>query len=87
MCFLCLNTQNSNYGQLNGFPIYNVHFLCYYRKTVGDVGERVLRSTPDWGESAINGDHLWVPTSVSGDFCYVGDTDCTVITVTNIIVS
>ncbi|KAH0817082.1 hypothetical protein GEV33_005709 [Tenebrio molitor] len=48
------------------------------RKVVGDVGERVLRSTPDWGETAANGDHLWVPTSVSGDFCYIGDMDCTV---------
>lgn len=41
-----------------------------------DVGERILRSTPDWGETALNGDHLWAPTSVSGDFCYAGDTDC-----------
>lgn len=24
------------------------------------------------------GDHLWVNTSASGDFCYVGDSDCTV---------
>jgi hypothetical protein len=48
-----------------------------HRKVVGDVGERVLRSTPDWGETAANGDHLWVPTSVSGDFCYIGDMDCT----------
>ncbi|XP_050498075.1 eye-specific diacylglycerol kinase isoform X1 [Diabrotica virgifera virgifera] len=47
-----------------------------YRKS-SEVGERVLRSTPDWEETAINGDHLWVPTSVSGDFCYVGDSDCT----------
>ncbi|KAJ3665035.1 hypothetical protein Zmor_000551 [Zophobas morio] len=50
----------------------------YYKgKLVGDVGERVLRSTPDWSEAATNGDHLWVPTSVSGDFCYSGDLDCT----------
>ncbi|XP_060524933.1 eye-specific diacylglycerol kinase-like isoform X2 [Cylas formicarius] len=48
-----------------------------YRKSVGGGSERVLRSTPDWNEGAINGDHLWVPTSVSGDFCYVGDSDCT----------
>mgnify|MGYP005984193133 CR=1 FL=1 len=50
----------------------------FFRKLVGDVGERVLRSTPDWSEAATNGDHLWVPTSVSGDFCYSGDLDCTV---------
>ncbi|XP_049820246.1 eye-specific diacylglycerol kinase isoform X2 [Aethina tumida] len=49
----------------------------YNRKSVGDIGERVVRSTPDWSETALNGDHLWVPTSVSGDFCYVGDADCT----------
>ncbi|XP_076260554.1 retinal degeneration A isoform X2 [Rhynchophorus ferrugineus] len=48
-----------------------------YRKSISGTAERQLRSTPDWGEIAINGDHLWVPTSVSGDFCYVGDTDCT----------
>ncbi|KAF4525636.1 hypothetical protein B566_EDAN001236 [Ephemera danica] len=38
--------------------------------------QRQLRSTPDWGESAINGDHLWVATSASGDLCYVGDNEC-----------
>ena len=40
---------------------------------------RVLRSTPDWTEEAINGDHLWMPTSASGDLCHVLDQDCTVI--------
>ncbi|XP_062527831.1 eye-specific diacylglycerol kinase isoform X2 [Bombyx mori] len=40
------------------------------------VGARVLRSTPDWGEGAISGEHLWSPTSVSGDCCYVGDAEC-----------
>jgi hypothetical protein len=44
-----------------------------------DISEqRVLRSTPDWSETATNSDHLWVPTSASGDFCYVGENDCTV---------
>nr|CAH0110723.1 unnamed protein product [Daphnia galeata] len=38
---------------------------------------RVLRSTPDWTEEAINGDHLWMPTSASGDLCHVLDQDCT----------
>ncbi|ROT65014.1 putative Diacylglycerol kinase zeta [Penaeus vannamei] len=37
---------------------------------------RVLRSTCDWAEGAINGDHLWCPTSASGDLCYVGDDYC-----------
>jgi hypothetical protein len=39
---------------------------------------RVLRSTPDWSEDALNTDHLWVTTSASGDLCYVGDSECTV---------
>ncbi|XP_069679384.1 eye-specific diacylglycerol kinase isoform X2 [Periplaneta americana] len=44
----------------------------------GDGSEqRVLRSTPDWSETATNSEHLWVPTSASGDFCYVGENDCT----------
>ncbi|KAG8234472.1 hypothetical protein J437_LFUL015114, partial [Ladona fulva] len=38
--------------------------------------QRALRSTPDWGESAANGDHLWSPTNASGDLCYVGENDC-----------
>ncbi|XP_076064042.1 retinal degeneration A isoform X3 [Oratosquilla oratoria] len=38
--------------------------------------KRVLRSTCDWNETAINGDHLWCPTSASGDFCYVGEEYC-----------
>lgn len=46
----------------------------------GENGERrVLRSTPDWSEEAINADHLWSPTSASGDLCYVGETECTVL--------
>ena len=53
-----------------------------YRKAVSsDASEqRVLRSTPDWSETANNSEHLWVPTSASGDFCYVGESDCTVST-------
>nr|XP_018903201.1 PREDICTED: eye-specific diacylglycerol kinase isoform X6 [Bemisia tabaci] len=51
-----------------------------YRKAVqgdGESGPRQIRSTPDWGDTATNGEHLWVPTSASGDFCYVGEGDCT----------
>nr|XP_050868120.1 eye-specific diacylglycerol kinase [Vespula vulgaris]XP_050868121.1 eye-specific diacylglycerol kinase [Vespula vulgaris]XP_050868122.1 eye-specific diacylglycerol kinase [Vespula vulgaris] len=36
-------------------------------------GQRELRSTPDWGGTAYNGEHFWVPTAASGDFCYVND--------------
>ncbi|XP_058798747.1 eye-specific diacylglycerol kinase [Phymastichus coffea] len=35
--------------------------------------QREPRSTPDWGEHALNGEHLWVPTAASGEFCYVND--------------
>ncbi|XP_034942348.1 diacylglycerol kinase zeta isoform X2 [Chelonus insularis] len=38
-----------------------------------DTSNRQLRSTPDWGPDAINGEHLWNPTATSGDFCYVND--------------
>nr|CAD7426429.1 unnamed protein product [Timema monikensis] len=41
----------------------------------GDV-YRSVRCTPDWSDSALNGEHLWVPTSASGDLCYVGEPDC-----------
>ncbi|XP_043268034.1 eye-specific diacylglycerol kinase isoform X2 [Venturia canescens] len=36
-------------------------------------GHREPRSTPDWGNDALNGEHLWVPTAASGDFCYMND--------------
>ncbi|XP_023246195.1 eye-specific diacylglycerol kinase isoform X2 [Copidosoma floridanum] len=40
---------------------------------VSSPGQREPRSTPDWSDSAVNGEHLWVPTSASGEFCYVND--------------
>jgi len=44
----------------------------------GENGEqRVLRSTPDWSEAAVNSDHLWIPTSASGDLCYLAEAECT----------
>ncbi|XP_048526386.1 eye-specific diacylglycerol kinase isoform X2 [Dendroctonus ponderosae] len=45
------------------------------RRSTGPT-ERSHKGTPDWGESAAIGDHLWVSTAVSGEFCYVGDTEC-----------
>ncbi|OXU26343.1 hypothetical protein TSAR_003470 [Trichomalopsis sarcophagae] len=36
-------------------------------------GQREPRSTPDWSDAALNGEHLWVPTAASGEFCYVND--------------
>ncbi|XKL64441.1 hypothetical protein PGB90_004527 [Kerria lacca] len=46
-------------------------------ENVTDSVTRQIRSTPDWSDQAINGDHLWVPTTDSGDFCYAGEVDCT----------
>ncbi|CAG9765348.1 unnamed protein product [Ceutorhynchus assimilis] len=48
---------------------------AYRRRSTGPA-ERTLKGTPDWGEPAAIGDHLWVSTSVSGEFCYVGDAEC-----------
>lgn len=39
---------------------------------------RKISQIPDWSDAAIAGDHLWQPTSISGDFCYVGETECSV---------
>ncbi|XP_031333831.1 eye-specific diacylglycerol kinase [Photinus pyralis] len=69
-------SRNKILGQVIISP-YTCSFGLTLKKQVGDVAERTVRSTPDWSEMAVNGDHLWVPTSVSGDFCYVGDPDCT----------
>ncbi|XP_054864596.1 diacylglycerol kinase zeta-like isoform X5 [Amphiprion ocellaris] len=38
--------------------------------------EANIRSTVDWTESAVYGDHIWFETNVSGDYCYVGEQHC-----------
>ncbi|XP_029438924.1 LOW QUALITY PROTEIN: diacylglycerol kinase zeta [Rhinatrema bivittatum] len=38
--------------------------------------ERVIRSTVDWSENALYGEHIWFETNMSGDFCYVGEQNC-----------
>ncbi|XP_068446717.1 diacylglycerol kinase zeta-like isoform X3 [Clinocottus analis] len=38
--------------------------------------EADVRSTLDWTEAAVYGDHIWFETSVSGDCCYVGEQHC-----------
>ncbi|XP_036373514.1 diacylglycerol kinase iota isoform X1 [Megalops cyprinoides] len=37
-----------------------------------------LRTTVDWTENAVNGDHLWLETNCSGDLCYLGEETCLV---------
>uniref|UniRef100_A0A3Q3KUF7 Diacylglycerol kinase n=1 Tax=Mastacembelus armatus TaxID=205130 RepID=A0A3Q3KUF7_9TELE len=38
--------------------------------------EAHIRSTVDWTESAVYGDHIWFETNASGDYCYVGEQHC-----------
>ncbi|XP_039997823.1 diacylglycerol kinase zeta-like isoform X2 [Xiphias gladius] len=38
--------------------------------------EANIRSTVDWTESALYGDHIWFETNASGDYCYVGEQLC-----------
>ncbi|XP_028582825.2 diacylglycerol kinase zeta isoform X1 [Podarcis muralis] len=38
--------------------------------------DREIRSTVDWSEAAVYGEHIWFETNVSGDFCYVGEQNC-----------
>ncbi|XP_040888002.1 diacylglycerol kinase zeta-like isoform X2 [Toxotes jaculatrix] len=38
--------------------------------------EASIRSTLDWTESAVYGDHIWFETNASGDYCYVGEQHC-----------
>lgn len=79
--WLCAGVKNQNVHCKLFFRIYcwtllTKVFICSRRS--GEGGARVLRSTPDWGDGAVSGEHLWTPTSVSGDCCYVGDAECQV---------
>ncbi|XP_058478583.1 diacylglycerol kinase zeta-like isoform X4 [Solea solea] len=38
--------------------------------------EATIRSTVDWTDSAVYGDHIWFETNASGDYCYVGEQHC-----------
>ncbi|KAM9824354.1 diacylglycerol kinase iota [Neosynchiropus ocellatus] len=35
-----------------------------------------LRTSLDWTDNAVNGDHLWMETSCSGELCYLGEDTC-----------
>ncbi|KAK7595202.1 hypothetical protein V9T40_001635 [Parthenolecanium corni] len=51
-----------------------------YRKAHPDKvsDAKQYRTTPDWSDEAVNGDHLWTPAQMSGDLCYAGDMlECT----------
>uniref|UniRef100_A0A673XMP5 Diacylglycerol kinase n=1 Tax=Salmo trutta TaxID=8032 RepID=A0A673XMP5_SALTR len=38
--------------------------------------DREIRSSCDWTENALYGEHIWFETNVSGDYCYVGEQHC-----------
>ncbi|XP_033004901.1 diacylglycerol kinase zeta isoform X2 [Lacerta agilis] len=44
--------------------------------TLRSDSDREIRSTVDWSEAAVYGEHIWFETNVSGDFCYVGEQNC-----------
>uniref|UniRef100_A0A8C8FQN7 Diacylglycerol kinase n=1 Tax=Oncorhynchus tshawytscha TaxID=74940 RepID=A0A8C8FQN7_ONCTS len=35
-----------------------------------------MRTSVDWTETAVNGEHLWLETSCSGELCYLGEDTC-----------
>lgn len=74
-----MNDQPCGKPRLNRAPhvIDSVKAIQGEVKLPAENGDtRQYRATPDWGESAINGDHLWTATSASGDLCYVGESEC-----------
>lgn len=52
-------------------------FQCY-RATGTDGNDKLLKIVPDWTEEAANDDHLWSVTSHNVDFCYIGESECSV---------
>ncbi|XP_018414066.1 PREDICTED: diacylglycerol kinase iota isoform X2 [Nanorana parkeri] len=46
--------------------------------TVSNGPAKEPRTSLDWTENAVNGEHLWQETNVSGDLCYLGEDNCQV---------
>ncbi|XP_033101734.1 diacylglycerol kinase zeta-like isoform X3 [Anneissia japonica] len=65
-----ISKSNAYVNQLHGLPSNHLPI------TSQTSGERELRTTVDWTENAILGDHLWQETNASGECCYVGEQDC-----------
>ncbi|XP_071942774.1 diacylglycerol kinase zeta-like isoform X4 [Antedon mediterranea] len=65
-----ISKSNAYVNQLHGLPSNHLPI------TSQSSGERPLRTTVDWTENAILGDHLWQETNASGECCYVGEQDC-----------
>ncbi|KAF0311441.1 Diacylglycerol kinase zeta [Amphibalanus amphitrite] len=69
------HTQSLESGMLLEVNDWPARALHRRKAATGEIeieaegGRRTLRSTCDWSEAAVNGEHLWMPTSASGDFC------------------
>lgn len=66
--------NNCRTNSLNG----EIFFFLQFRATGVDGNEKLLKIVPDWTEEAANDDHLWSVTSHNVDFCYIGESECTV---------
>ncbi|XP_030843854.1 diacylglycerol kinase zeta isoform X4 [Strongylocentrotus purpuratus] len=65
-----ISKSNAYANQIHGFPTHHL--------PAHSMAEKEIRTTVDWSENAISGDHVWGETNASGDFCYVGEQDCLV---------
>ncbi|KAJ8032548.1 Diacylglycerol kinase zeta [Holothuria leucospilota] len=66
-----ISKTNAHAHQLHGFPSHHIPAQRDY-----NMADKELRTTIDWSENAVSGDHIWAETNASGDFCYVGEQDC-----------
>lgn len=57
--------------QSDFFSLMAIEFI--YRNEAKKISQ-----VPDWSDTAQAGEHLWQSTSISGDFCYVGESECSV---------
>ncbi|XP_071846797.1 diacylglycerol kinase zeta-like isoform X4 [Apostichopus japonicus] len=66
-----ISKTNAHAHQLHGFPSHHIPAQRDY-----NTADKELRTTVDWSENGVSGDHIWAETNASGDFCYVGEQDC-----------
>ncbi|KAK3097959.1 hypothetical protein FSP39_014847 [Pinctada imbricata] len=60
-------SKSSNYNTINHLHPSHAEHGFHWREP---------RSTVDWSDQAVNGDHMWVETNASGDYCYTMEPDC-----------
>ncbi|KAM4617915.1 diacylglycerol kinase zeta isoform 3-T4 [Discoglossus pictus] len=72
----CPTASTSNHHTIKAIAKSGAQHLALPPSSVPSDSETQVRSTVDWSEAAVYGDHLWFETNVSGDFCYVGEQNC-----------